>query len=1437
MLRHSLTVLVLLFLLGLVMILGYAVWNREASTDALAEASALLDEDRAAEALRLLNHTERTLGPNGDTELRRRLYELRYQAHERAGNQRYALRDIGLLQRAFGKPPADAQRSYALARIRLLLGLGRTDPEDWDRALDQARAELSEHRGDHELRELTGQILQALYRRDLSELVSIDLPLLLPSEDLDRAVEAIRNHVFRELTDPEGMRQRDILENILRIHVADPRELANLLSRTAAIRERILETSEHYRFALRGTQPAYAALQGYCGQLLRSDRADEAAALSWLYLLRFPRRFGSVFAVSRALESFIAIGNVAQACRVGAYWLEKNPIDEVVEKRRLNKTYLDAYLLYVRALHRQKDDVAIDTLVTQLMKHNKRYNALFWPDMNWIFGLLSDLRKDVDGLERSLADFCKAYAWSQVSRPGGQVDWYREALQLRYDAARERGNDARVDAVLEEWIKSRPKDVEARLTRAQRLLERQEVLLCVSDANVVINSIEATSAEREDALRLRLEARNRQFAAEGRDARSILATLIRDDGSSIVVPDPVLHIGVAELALDAGLQKIARRSIRAAAETLQWSSTLRLLQARDALARGEDPLYDIEQVLESDPSSLQARLLMIDALEQTQASPDRMARAWYDLIRTNPKDTRAIMRLGELLIRRGAYDLALELGSDAQVDEQTKRELAWVRGRSLLGLNRATEAIDVLTTLPIDSPNRRPALALAMETAARLEQHERLPQLRRLLLKSEPDADTLRKTAEVLASQRQYREALELLLEISERNPNLVAGRDGRLFVLIGRLLHAMGQPAAAQENWGAAYSFKDGSEAIPLLALSLVFEDKLDEAREVLQLSPQLSGDPVLLSYLWFRLDRKKEAVAALRGFVMPERSLLLPPLLRQSLHLAAKMPGEADGTPYPWFDKVISGNPELCFEALALSRGIAFEERAGEAMRNVESFFQGDDMFTKSAIGTLRAYQDLLAGRELRAADKLANVVSAHIDFFPAYDELFLLVEDESPDLLMTPDMLYRYANLTDKLPIELVKSSRFPLIAFLGLAKVSAKKGDPAAEKKFYDMAHALSPDDPQPLRALAKAAKEKGDLVTALERQFEVIDRVTGRMRVEELRFAFALALAALETEDGKSADSTLGRLVRRAGDQAQFHRDRVARKEAEPLGHAAVLQIRLDAIKRDQTDADRRANALGMLAASLRPIVEGRVPPHRDLEGLLLVLREVAERQTPEEVRQTIEKILVRDTSLLDIWLLASEIEERFENIEGAVADIAWITDVLPSYRAALEQLVRLRGRHPVKTPSTYESLLEAVPDENETAWARGVLHARLGNALVAAETFAANTSELAPPEAILRDLNKIYASGPDGEFGDVEQRLTRHAKSATGRTQRIAEDVAVQLALLVDDRTREIDDAQMERERGLLRRTQNAPETRTEERRREALLRRDAEIARDKNKE
>lgn len=1429
MLRHSLTVLILLFLLGLVMILSYAAWNREAAPEALAQAQEYLDTDRTRNALRLLNHTERTIGPNGDPELRRELYELRYEAHELLGNQKAALRDLGLLQRAFGEPSAEKSREYRLAKIRLLLALGSKEPDNWKRALDQARADLSEGRGDHELRELTGQILQAIYRADLGELVNEDLPLILPKDELQRAKDAIESFVYRERSDPEGARQRKILQGVLSRHVLDTRRLENTITRVDAIRDRVLETSEHYRFALRGRRSAYAALQGYCGQLLRSDRAEEAASLAWLYLLRFPRRFGSYIAASRALEAFVAIGNIPQACAAGAYWLEKNPIARVVEQRWLNERYLDAYQLYARALHRNKDDNSLQALTDELMKHNKKYNALFWPDMHWKFGLLYSLQKDTDGVERALSEYCRAYDWRRATK--GSTDFYREAIKLRYEAALSRGNDARIDQVLEEWLKARPADLDPRITRSKRLLERGEFLLCVADCNTIIESDDAGTDERESALALRLEARNRQLAPEGRDARSVLQQLVQDDGASIVIPDPVIHVGVAQLALDAKLLKIARRSIRAAAETLQWSTTVRLLQARAAMMRGEDAIYDIEQVLTAQPNSLAGRTLMVDALEKGEASDARIKRAWYELIRTNPNQLRSMLQFGKLLIDRGEYALALELGNADTVDEQSKRELAWIRGRALLGLNRAKDAIQALTTLPPGSEHRQPALALAISTAARIGSNDQLPKLRRMLLKSQASADTLRNAAEVLASHRQYREALEILLEISERNPSLIDGRDGRLFVLIGRLLHAMGQVDAAQENWEAAYSFKDGTEAIPLLSLSLVFEGKIDEAKEVLQLTPQPQGDAVLLAYLYFRLGDSEKAANALRSFEMNGRSRLLPKLLRQALHLAAKRDGPVpDRTPYPWFDQILEAKPELSLEAIALSNGIAFESRADEAMRNLVSFHDGADKLVKASLATLTAYQDLLANRDRDAAGRLANVVADHPEYFPAYDEMFLLVEDERPDLLMTVDMVARYTVIYQNLPPDLVAKSRIPIHALNALAEASAKQGKKKDSKKFYEIAHMLSRDDASPLRALARAAEESGDLATALERQFQVIDRVTGRARTEELRFAFALALTALETTDGKSAETGLGRLVRRAADLAQSYRDRVSRREADPLGHAVVLQIKLDEIAQTDTEEGRRESAIQLLNAMMRPIIEGRVPAHRDLEGLLLALEELGAREAPEKLRKTLTSILIRDPSLLDVWLFRSRIEEQYQNVQGALDAIDWIARILPNYRPAIEQLVRLRGRNPVADPGIYETLLKRVPDENSALWAKGVIEARLGNALIAESHFANATDKLLDPEAMLRDYNKIYAAGPTGEMDDVQVSMLARSKRGMVGLSNSAEDVAIQLDLLVEDRAREAEATAVERERALLRSSESAQESELNNRRAEKRLKRQATI-------
>ena len=594
MLRRSLTILSLLVLFGLGMILAYAAWNRSATPEALARAQSMLDAGQAREAALLLTHAERSLGPTGADDVRNEIYDLRYQAHEELGNFRQALRDLDNLD---GKAASDDKRlRLERAKVRLLYKIGQRDSEATKllQANRVASELLARNPDDQRLHEYAGQILQGLYRRDLEKLVQREIPSALPERITGEAIQRLMRFLYRPETNPTAMRDFAELELMLESHVLDEKARSKLLERIRSARDRIQDSVEHYRKAVRGPQRAFSALKGYTGQLLRADRAFEAALLSTRYLRRFLDDEQSIVACARAIEAWLRLGNAKAAGDAARLWLATHDLAALAKEYDLDASWVDSYVWIANALHADRDGKSLDAFTTRLWKINEKSRSKLWARAygHLIYGWRHDTSEAPGARRREYKSFGEKH-WPRAKPRDGR-DLLLENWHTRLEIAKRHKDSDETATVLDEWILARPKDPEPRLMRARRFIRAGRGRMALGDLGSITPS-DAGPAEKDAALELMLEARDHEYAANGQDSKSLLAQLVAAPGATIVIPDPVMHYGIAKLAAEVAsrgdriapeMARLVQRHSREAAEAFPWSNSVRGLASPLCTSRG-----------------------------------------------------------------------------------------------------------------------------------------------------------------------------------------------------------------------------------------------------------------------------------------------------------------------------------------------------------------------------------------------------------------------------------------------------------------------------------------------------------------------------------------------------------------------------------------------------------------------------------------------------------------------------------------------------------------------------------------------------------------------------------------------------------------------------------------------------------------------------------
>ena len=649
-----------------------------------------------------------------------------------------------------------------------------------------------------------------------------------------------------------------------------------------------------------------------------------------------------------------------------------------------------------------------------------------------------------------------------------------------------------------------------------------------------------------------------------------------------------------------------------------------------------------------------------------------------------------------------------------------------------------------------------------------------------------PKAEDLRAVAGDLAQHGHLSEALETLRRIHE-DAEFRAARDGKLYIFLGKLRYALGQTAEAQSDWDAAISKADGARAIPLLALSLIYEGEHDEARVVLKEAPNPEGDDRLVAYLWYLLGEQDKARARLKRFA--SKSRLLPTILDLAIDAAENGAKKARPlTPFAFINEVVTQQPKEILAALCLPGATAFDARAREAIEAITAAADSKRPEITAVLDSLRAWQDALSGRMLSAAAKFAGIVHRLPLFLPAYDEMIWISDAANrSETMIEADMLARYWKLSQVLPPDILVSrgqyAKFPAIWMRGLAHEFFKKGDEEKGKVMAQLSLLSSPKDPEPLRILVEHAEKNERFVEAIREQLRVVDLLTGPARRTELSRALALALRALDRCNNKPSDALKGQLeelAKKAGNGAPS-------RDGKPgLGYAAVLAARLKTIKDPGAEPSKvRQAKAALLAAMLEPYVSGTAKPSEDAAGVSMAAQAYAEVAESAAAARTLDAVLERDPSLLAVWRARARIHLAGSRVDEAIRSLSWIASMVPGDRASVIELAGLLGQHAGKRWPTLESrVAELIKDDPRAGPERALLALRQGKLDRCLEDFeaidAADRRSLSDRERFLRAACRVLTND--------EEQLELAAEELSELTERLAPmELALDLARQLEE--------------------------------------------------
>lgn len=970
MFQRTLMVFLGFVFLTLALTVGYAVAGLSGPETSIKEADRAIRAGRYSEAIHSLDLAERSLG-RSDRALRERILRTRALAlaHPDVGNYGQALEDLDRLRSSIGHPVLELENE----RIELLLRTGKGKE-----ALQSARdleSKIETAKTDSRALELHGEAAQAVYQSLTSDLKS-ELRQNLPSSAYADALRALRRHLFREGDDASAERARKEFENVLREHDSTLLNAGRSRGLVRDIQLHVSEAQVAFRRALEVGGKPFAAYQGLTYALQQAGRDDDLIAASEIYLRRFDHRY--------------AIAAAREAARMHEYrerpWSVVELVDRVLPlsswQDRLRRDALHPSLgpllaHQARALHTLGETTSLEKLVVngyQLANQGVQLS----PQLQLMHSFLNERTKPP---EKDALPIIEAYCYSREVEKDhdDEHDAFIEGLRLwlRMHLAYGSSPD-KLAPVLRIWSDNRPNDPEPYRFRARLHLERGEGQLALAHAQNAF----LRDGRNEDLLHLCCEAAAMFHDSQQHGPQAMLQQcIVRNTELPTDMPDELLYLPLAELALQRKQPKIALMCARRALGLYAWAEWPRLLRADAAIACGEpaEAARTMEALLETKPYHPGALHRLRKAREAMGMSgTEQLFGAMFDPaldLDFAARLTRGALDRNEPVLLPGLVrclneSFPLEASSMLLVAEAMERA------------GRDDQAKLLLTRVPELFPNDQKVTALAsrrflMLCARRGYEAEMASALVATRQLCSGDVAALTETANELVKLDRLEAAFQIMSDVVSADVPSGA-RTGAHFLLAGRVALATGRHAAAEEYLTAALSFKNGERATRLLVPLLLAQGRRQDAENAWW---RETVDDLPSALMAVRLGRTKEAQAWLI-----ERRRKEPTDLVLACALIATDANNADlRAALPEISKLDAPSRDAMVDALLFPeiRGL---EKAGSA-RAAELMARFPDSATTR---WLWARAEAKTGQVQRAVDKLLEIAKDQPDFIAASDEL---------------------------------------------------------------------------------------------------------------------------------------------------------------------------------------------------------------------------------------------------------------------------------------------------------------------------------------------------------------------------------------------------------------------------------------------------------------
>lgn len=846
MLLKSLRYLIAAVLLTLAAIVAYALLRLSGPDQAMREADQLAQQRDYAEALRVLDLTERSVAndPVRLEALRRR----RYAVNTALGNTAGALDDLDDLL-ASGRD--DLELKLDRVRLQALAGDGAG-------ARSAAQQLLADHGDNGRALELAGEACQTIYQPQLREL-RLKLDRELPLAVRSNARTALHQFLYRQDGDPGVTRA---LANLEALHQDEPRRRAAWEAtqlECQSLRKDVQLALDYFRRSLEADGQPVAAFRAIAYALEQADRLDDLQFACEIQRVRFRHEYVAEAGAS-AVWSLLRSGLVEAAIDTGRRFWPKNAHKQWLRDQLPFDTASPLLLAMAWAAWRQQDRVyAHETWIeiNELSRADPRSTSLALPVASAVMHVLGRS-------EQWMADAVR-WASAAVQQRPPLFDWLDLAdtfvpMQIELATAAKADFPA-IFALTEGWGRARPDALAPQLARARLLAANNRPVPALD----VLDQAKVLAGDDPTWIDLRIAIARQRFQEGDGSGAALLAQCQRRATLVPEVADPVGYLLCAEAATALQVWPVALATARAAVDKMPRSATAREVEIRAHLGAGrtaDAARLARRQIEQLPPTPAAVELLLSTHRTANVSCTDLLAKL---MAGSTPSEALQTELLHTALAAADPGQ-ALSFVTPFALAPERPLALRTAAIRALLRADHLDLAGLALQNAVAEARSADPAvraeLAEAMVDWASAARRQLDDLTLATTLRSgiqaiggfPPEfATKLWRVAETLAPS--HPQSAWLLLDTAL--PQLPSTARGfPLFHLAGRIAAATGAFRAAEEHWTAALAFPGGDQVAEDLARLHLGRGQLDRARTVAALVAQ-PDDPALA----LLLDRKDDA------------------------------------------------------------------------------------------------------------------------------------------------------------------------------------------------------------------------------------------------------------------------------------------------------------------------------------------------------------------------------------------------------------------------------------------------------------------------------------------------------------------------------------------------------------------------------------------------